>query len=216
MANGYQLELVQNPSQIVPVARSPTECQAIKAEIQALLIKGAVRKVHLQSDRFFSRLFVVPKDGSLRPVINLKPLNSHMDNQHFKMEGTHKVQGVAKKRGLDVLGKSKGCLPLSSTAERHRKSPQFLWEETTYEFTCLPFGLCNVPRTFTKHRSNIHVLLQMDNRIAAAYVNKMRGTHSLSQSLQACILWQCCLERRILLSAEYLPGVVADQESWFR
>ena len=57
----------------------------MEAEVQALLAKGAVKKVHSQSDQFTSRLFVVPKkDGSLRPVINLKPLNSHMDNQHLK------------------------------------------------------------------------------------------------------------------------------------
>ena len=72
-------------------------------------------------------------------------------------------------------------------------------------------------KAYTKHRNNIHVLLQMDNSTAVAYVNKMGGTRSLSLSLQACHLWNRCLERRILLSAEHLPGVanmVADQESW--
>jgi len=83
--------LVQTPSQINPVtsvARSPAKHQAIGAEIQALLIKGAVRMVRPQSDQFTSRLFVIPKkDGSLRLVINLKPLNKFIANQHFKMEG---------------------------------------------------------------------------------------------------------------------------------
>ena len=114
MVKGYQLELVQNPSQINPVtsvARSRSEHQAIEAEVQALLVKSGVRKLHLQSNQFTSRLFVVPKkDGSLCPMINLKPLNSHMSNQHFKME---RIQGTAKERGLDVLGRPKGCLPLS-------------------------------------------------------------------------------------------------------
>ena len=77
---GYQLELVQVPSQVnavVSAARSQTEHKAMEAEVQALLAKGAVKKVHSQSDQFTSRLFVVPKqDGSLRAVINLKPLNS--------------------------------------------------------------------------------------------------------------------------------------------
>ena len=96
VVKGYQLELVQVPSQVNPVvsaARSQTEHKAMEAEVQALLAKGAVKKVHSQSDQFTSRLFVVPKqDGSLRAVINLKPLNSHVDSQHFKMEGIHKVK----------------------------------------------------------------------------------------------------------------------------
>lgn len=44
----------------------------------------------------------------------------------------------------------------------------------------------------------------------------MGGTYSPSLSLQACQLWQWCLQRGILLAAEHLPGAsntVADQES---
>ena len=450
VVKGYQLELVRSPSQINPitsVARSPSEHQAIEAEVQALLVKGAVRKVHLRSDQFTSRLFVVPKkDGSLRPVINLKPLNSHMKNQHFKMEGIHKVKELLRRGDWMCSVDLKDAYLSVPIAESHRKFLRFIWEGTTYEFTCLPFGLCSAPRiftkllrpvmahlrfrglrlviylddillmaedretllkqvhqtitlleqlgftvnrlksildpchqiiylglqvdttsmtlslptekmqqiinsckliltkesitaqelaavigrmsaarlavlpaplhtrhlqhqliqtqkrsfslktkvtlsqgsleeiqwwihhlqewngrdiahpppdlivrsdaslqgwgavsngtrtggpwsgqektlhinslellagsfairTFTKHRNNIHVLLQMDNSTAVAYVNKMGGTRSLSLSLQACHLWQWCLERRILLSAEHLPGIantVADQES---
>ena len=71
-------------------------------------------------------------------------------------------------------------------------------------------------QTFTKGMGNIQVLLQMDNRSAVTYINKMGGTHSLTLSLQACNLWCWCLERNIHLSAEYLPGrenSTADQES---
>lgn len=32
------------------------------------------------------------KDGSLWPVVNLKPLNCFMENHHFKMEGMNKVR----------------------------------------------------------------------------------------------------------------------------
>ena len=43
-------------------------------------------------------------------------------------------------------------------------------------------------KAYTKHRNNIHVLLQMDNSTAVPYMNKMGGTRSLSLSLQACHL----------------------------
>jgi len=71
-------------------------------------------------------------------------------------------------------------------------------------------------QTFAKHRNNVHILLRMDNTTAVAYVNKMGGTHSPSLSLQACQLWQWCLQRGINLSAEHLPGnlnTMADRES---
>ena len=31
-----------------------------------------------------------------------------------------------------------------------RKYLHFIWDGSMYELTCLPFGLCNAPRTFTK------------------------------------------------------------------
>ena len=34
--------------------------------------------------------------------------------------------------------------------EEHRKYLRFLWENTMYEFQCLPFGLSSAPRVFTK------------------------------------------------------------------
>ena len=35
-------------------------------------------------------------------------------------------------------------------------------------------------KAFVKHRSNFQVFLKMDNHSAVAYVNRMRGTHSLN------------------------------------
>ena len=71
-------------------------------------------------------------------------------------------------------------------------------------------------RTFAKHKRNIHVGLRMDNKTAIFYVNSMGGTRAQSLVQPACQLWQWCLQRRITLSAEYLPGAnngIADKES---
>ena len=71
-------------------------------------------------------------------------------------------------------------------------------------------------KAFVKHQSNIQVLLRINNRSAVAYVNRMVGTHSLNLSLQACHLWQWCIQKNILLTAEHLPGTLnttADLES---
>ncbi len=62
--------------------------------------------------------------------------------------------------------------------------------------------------------SDCHVLLQIDNITAVAYVNKMGGTKSHNCRVVARQIWQWALSRGIWLSAEHIPGesnVEADQ-----
>ena len=49
------------------------------------------------------RLFQVPKDGQMRPVINLRPLNQFLFHNHFKMEGMHVVRDLQKNDLKDVF-----------------------------------------------------------------------------------------------------------------
>lgn len=58
----------------------------METDIQMLRLKKTIVATQPQMDQFTSRLFVIPKkDGSLCPVINLRPLNWFIKNQHFKM-----------------------------------------------------------------------------------------------------------------------------------
>lgn len=71
-------------------------------------------------------------------------------------------------------------------------------------------------KTFLKGQTNQRVLLLMDNQTAVAYVNNLGGTVSAKATQIAKDLWMWCLERQILVSAQYLPGkdnVIADMES---
>ena len=68
-------------------------------------------------------------------------------------------------------------------------------------------------KAFVEAAEGKHVLLNTDNTTVAAYVNKQGGAHSftLSKRVEAMILW--CQDRRILLSAKYVPGklnILAD------
>jgi hypothetical protein len=61
----------------------------ILEEVKKLLGKGAIELVPpgQESQGFYSTFFIVPKkDGGLRPILNLKPLNVYMEKSHFKME----------------------------------------------------------------------------------------------------------------------------------
>ena len=77
--SGYRLELASQPYQLFtpsPTIFSDSESEIVQSEIQTLLDKGAIEHVEYTQGEFISTLFLVPKkNGDLRPVINLKPLN---------------------------------------------------------------------------------------------------------------------------------------------
>ena len=67
---------------------------------------------------------------------------------------------------------------------------------------------------FASHRMNVHVLLLIDNTTAIAYINSKGGTYS--RALSALDLWERCMERKITIHVEHIPGKVnqeADMES---
>ena len=71
------------------------EKNLISQEIGELLKKGAISLVKPITNQFISNLFLVDKkDGSHRPVINLKNLNKSIPYQHFKMEGLHSLKDL--------------------------------------------------------------------------------------------------------------------------
>ncbi|KAM4795568.1 uncharacterized protein WCC33_000623 [Rhinophrynus dorsalis] len=62
------------------------------------------------------------------------------------------------------------------------------------------------------------VLLRMDNVSAVRYVNRLGGTRSKPLAELARDFWHFCLDRNIMVQAEYLPGLsnaVADWNSRF-
>jgi len=90
-------------------------------------------------------------------------------------------------------------------------------EESTLHINCLELLAATYAiKAFTKSLVNIHVLIQMDNTSAIAYINKMGGAKKGVLDSHARMLWDWCLARRITLRAEHLPGllnVTADAES---
>ena len=64
--------------------------------------ENAISRVYKEQEGFQSQLFVVrKKDGGHRPIINLKKLNSFVQNRALQDEGHSYAQGPPKARGLD-------------------------------------------------------------------------------------------------------------------
>ena len=71
-------------------------------------------------------------------------------------------------------------------------------------------------RCYASNMRNAHIHLRIDNTIAVAHINKMGGTHSWHLCQLTIKVWNWCLDRRITISAEHLPGSLnqlADTES---
>ena len=89
--------------------------------------------------------------------------------------------------------------------------------ETTYHINYLELLAAFLAlKSFASHQKSITILLRLDNVTAIAFLNKMGGTHSRSLSTLALEIWNWCIERKITVHAEHLPGrfnVRADWES---
>jgi len=151
VVKGYQIKWIREPFQITPVitsVKSKEAFQLVEVEIQTLLTKQAVVLAHPCEDQFISRLFLVrKKDGSHRPVINLKPLNGYVQKQHFKMEGLGMVKNLIHPGNWMCSLDLKDAYHSVAISKEHRRYFRFIWKGQIYEFTCLPFGLCSTPRT---------------------------------------------------------------------
>ena len=103
-------------------AFSKTESDITDNEIEELLAKGAIKVSEHEHGDVISSIFIrYKKDGSSRPIINLKNLNQHVSYVHFKMETL--------KHALDLI--FKGCLLASldtKYAYFHVKIDQKFWK----------------------------------------------------------------------------------------
>lgn len=100
---------------------------------------------------FISNIFLVPKkSGEMRPVINLKRLNTFVVYEHFKMEGWQTIRDTIRKGDWMAkidLADAYLTIPIHPS---HQRFLQFFWQGRRWQFTCLPFGLSSAPRLFTK------------------------------------------------------------------
>lgn len=149
VVSGYKLEFIAQPHQSHrPVSvETGRQAQLVSGEIGKLLEKGAIQEVRGDTQEgFFSRVFLVPKkDGQVRPVLNLRPLNQFLSHSHFKMEGMHVVRDLLQKNDWMTRIDLKDAYFSVPIHPQHRKFLRFRWQEKCFQFTCLPFGLASAP-----------------------------------------------------------------------
>jgi hypothetical protein len=100
---------------------------------------------------FYSRLFTVPeKDGSIRPVINLRPLNRFITAPKFRMASVSTMAKMIQDGDWATSIDLKDAFFHVPIHRLHMWFLRFIWRGTSYQFRSCPFGLLPAPSTFTR------------------------------------------------------------------
>lgn len=152
--SGYKLPFNSLPTQRSAVLANTFQkvCKLeMKTVVNNLLNLGAVELCSPSKGQFLSPIFLVPKpDGTKRFIFNLKSLNRHIINHHFKMEDIRTAINLMYPNCYMTTIDLKDAYYVIPVHKMHRKYLRFQFECKLYQFTCLPFGLCTSPRIFTK------------------------------------------------------------------
>ena len=142
--------LVRDPL-IVSGYANPIRDSHLQEAVQALIEKKAVERVRVQTSlAFFNRLFIVPKPNhKWRPILDLSTLNQFLCVKTFKMETPETIRtSLQQEEWVTSLDFSDAYfhIPIHFTS---RKFLRFHFQNQSYQFRALPFGLSTAPMEFT-------------------------------------------------------------------
>lgn len=195
---GYALEFQQEPPPPSGIRWTPSMAPSKDAlmleEIHSLQAKNAIEVVPQANAQagFYSMLFLVPKkDGTLRPVINLRPLNAYIKVRHFKMETLRSVIRFVKPGDWLASLDLKDAYLHVPIRPSHRQYLRFAFQGVCYQFKVLPFGLNTAPMVWTKVLAPIMEILHLEGIYISPYLDDLliRDTSrlGLSRALHRCI-----------------------------
>ncbi|XP_041437518.1 uncharacterized protein LOC121399818 [Xenopus laevis] len=147
VSQGYHLEFASLPPCRFFMSRYPQGHQKAQALHDAIgkLIRSEVIIPFPTEERFrgyYSNLFVVPKkDGSVRPILDLKELHTFIRPRRFKLESLRSVIAA----------------PIFCP---HQRFLRFAFQNRHFQLTDLPLGLNSAPRVFTKIMSVATALIR--------------------------------------------------------
>ncbi len=131
----------------------PRNAQVLRQEVRNLLEKGAIEKVppNEQESGFYSCYFVIPKrDGGLRPILDLRPINRALGKRPFRMLTLKQILAQIRPGDWFASVDLKDAYFHIQIAPHHRRFLRFAFEGTANQYSVLPFGLALAQRTFSK------------------------------------------------------------------
>lgn len=152
---------------------------------------GAISECKVTKDQFISRIFLTLKpNGDKRFILNLKPLNKFIRNEHFKMEDYRTACKLIPRDGYLATIDLKDAyflIPIRPFDRRYLKfqfKPHGSNKTFTYAFNGLPFGLSVGPRIFTKVMREVIAYLRYRGFQSVCYLDDIL---CISDSYDQCI-----------------------------
>lgn len=175
----------------------------IQSQIDKHLFSGAISKVNNQSDLLLSRVFLVKKsNGKDRLIIDLSLLNHQIIKISFKMETHDQIRNLIEP--LDFMA----SIDLSDAFfsipihKDYKKFLGFKFNNVTYQFNVLPFGLTSSPRIFSKVLKPAIMHLRKLGIKISFYLDDIFLCNASYSTLQAHIN----LTLNLLVSLGYFPN----------
>ena len=184
---GVHIDFTEHLSQAAPptpIQFSESDQTKINDEVQRLLHKDIIELTHPSEGQFISNIFFRPKkDGAIRLILNLKTLNLSVAYHHFKMETLQAAIQLMSQGCFLASVDLKDAYYSVPVAREDRKYLRFIWKGHLFQFTCLPNGLAEAPRKFTKLLKVPFAHLRKQGHLSSAYID---DSCLLGHSQQAC------------------------------
>ena len=154
--------LVRDPM-IISGYADPQRNLYLGESVQILLHKRAIEMVRVRTSlAFYNRLFIVPKPNQKwRLVLDLSALNKFLSVKTFKMETPETIQ-ISLQQGewVSSLDFSDAYfhIPIHTGS---RKYLRFHFQNLSYQFRSLPFGLSTAPMEFTGVVKEVKLMAQV-------------------------------------------------------
>jgi hypothetical protein len=120
----------------------------LQEEIDILIQKDVIEPEKVHSGFYSTFFLVAKKNGKMRPVINLRSLNSYLKKTHFKMDTLNKVINIMKPKdwALSIdLSDAYLHVPLFP---KHRQYLRFCIQGSCYQWKTLCFGPTSNPLNY--------------------------------------------------------------------
>ena len=209
ISHGFRISLNANfPGVIRQVTNVPRDQKAllsIQGEIRDLISKNAIVQIDDFPNLCLSPIFVIPKSsGDLRVILNLKQINLFIPVQHFRMETLSVIlPQLSPQDWAATIDLKDAYLHVPIHQESHRLLG-FSFQDRTYLYKVLPFGLKDSPWVFTRlvatviaylRLQGIRIFYYLDDWLVVAssqdlLVSHLRLTLEVTQRLGFLINWK--------------------------
>lgn len=133
---GFKLPFKSIPiqgSEPINPSFTASETKLVDDSIIKLLQTGAIVISEEEEGQFVSKIFTVPKpDGTRRPIINLKILNTYLKSPHFKMENIKTAATLVSLNSFMAVVDLKDAYHAIPVTKDHRKFLKFRWGGKLY------------------------------------------------------------------------------------